>query len=68
MSKRANEQLSSWCNDCMRDAIDCICADDDWGDEYDYEYTPCTCRYCHCGNMTAHGGKCSDCMDGIHQG
>ena len=36
--------------------------------DYDYEYTQCTCRLCHCGNVTAHGGKCNDCLNGVHQG
>lgn len=62
----ANYQLTDWCYDCMREAIDCVCAEDEW--EYDYEYTPCTCRLCHCGNMTAHGGVCNDCLEGVHQG
>ena len=44
------------------------CTCEDGGAGYDYEYTPCTCRLCHCGNVTAHGGKCNDCLNGTHQG
>ena len=65
----AREQLVDWCNDCMHDADQCVCAEEGCGlEEYPYEYTPCTCRLCYCGNVTGHGGKCNDCLNGVHQG
>lgn len=39
----------------------------EWEDEFDDEYH-CSCPYCHCTNVVVGGAKCSQCIEGAHQG
>lgn len=43
------------------------CYEDDEDDWLDDHYT-CSCPYCHCTNTVIGGAKCSDCLEGAHQG
>lgn len=57
----------------MKAAPLCAVEPEDTDDDYDIELwdeikAPCDCRYCRCTTLTAHGVKCSDCMNGAHQG
>lgn len=40
--------------------------EDDYRDDDDYYQ--CGCPYCYCTNMTIGGSKCSECLEGAHQG
>lgn len=36
----------------------------DWEDDY----YPCMCEFCHCANLILGGGVCNECLSGAHQG